>query len=631
MRALFPALLPGLIPAFFAAALAEPDAGSGRSSASFPDEYGLSGVFETHSSRPVPPGFMVFGASNRTASGLSMVEGGAITGAAGERRLQEAAVASFRGFLTSGLGFGCDLSLTVPWYYESLLGAQTESDAWSLGDVSAILKARLPWEIPFASLSLFATASFPTSSSAPAGGTVLPKQLAYHPAADRYPDPVAHPAGLGKPRAGLGAGITFDLSGAMEGPRVQLHANLSGERTLADGSLDPLLSMAASAAAEAFLTEGLRLEAEFRAQRLAADFGGLSSPLAQATTLGAGLGWMTPLGLSMRVGGVAAPLAWNPYRPLAYESGQGPSSLRYRLQPTLAGFFQIAWQGFPLGRDRDKDGVPDGRDGCPTTAEDRDGFQDQDGCPDADNDGDEVPDAADGCPYTPEDHDGFADGDGCPEPDNDQDGLLDASDRCPGDAEDLDGYRDQDGCPDLDDDQDGIPDSLDKCPRSAENLNGIEDGDGCPEIDTDGDGIPDSRDKCPTEDEIVNFFQDGDGCPDEKPEPVRDAILAGVEFQDGGSELAPASFPVLDALAARLTAYPGTEIEIQAHADDRSGAGAKALTQARAEAVAEYLESLGVESRRMKPVGYGAAKPAQSNRTAQGRSANRRIQIHRLN
>ena len=74
-----------------------------------------------------------------------------------------------------------------------------------------------------------------------------------------------------------------------------------------------------------------------------------------------------------------------------------------------------------------------------------------------------------------------------------------------------------------------------------------------------------------------------------------------------------------------------TEIEIQGHLDDRSGAGASLLSMERAKAVSEYLRSKGVEPRRMKPAGYGASRPLGPNRTASGREANRRIEIRRLN
>jgi OOP family OmpA-OmpF porin len=52
----------------------------------------------------------------------------------------------------------------------------------------------------------------------------------------------------------------------------------------------------------------------------------------------------------------------------------------------------------PPKSDRDEDGVDDADDQCPFLAEDRDGFQDADGCPDPDNDNDLVPDLDDKCP-----------------------------------------------------------------------------------------------------------------------------------------------------------------------------------------------------------------------------------------
>jgi outer membrane protein OmpA-like peptidoglycan-associated protein len=70
-------------------------------------------------------------------------------------------------------------------------------------------------------------------------------------------------------------------------------------------------------------------------------------------------------------------------------------------------------------------------DRCPTVAEDPDGYNDDDGCPDLDNDADDVPDTSDQCPNDPEDRDGFEETDGCPEFDNDQDGIPDMDDRCP--------------------------------------------------------------------------------------------------------------------------------------------------------------------------------------------------------
>ena len=65
--------------------------------------------------------------------------------------------------------------------------------------------------------------------------------------------------------------------------------------------------------------------------------------------------------------------------------------------------------------DRDGDGIPDDLDKCPDEPEDKDGFEDDDGCPDLDNDKDGIPDAKDACPNEPETVNGFEDEDGCPD------------------------------------------------------------------------------------------------------------------------------------------------------------------------------------------------------------------------
>ncbi|HMG54846.1 MAG TPA: transporter, partial [Kofleriaceae bacterium] len=101
----------------------------------------------------------------------------------------------------------------------------------------------------------------------------------------------------------------------------------------------------------------------------------------------------------------------------------------------------------PDVRDSDGDGIPNGRDRCPLVPEDKDGFQDDDGCPDDDNDGDHRPDAVDKCPNDAEDIDGFEDDDGCPDLDNDKDGIPDLQDKCPNDAEDGVPPFPHDGCP----------------------------------------------------------------------------------------------------------------------------------------------------------------------------------------
>jgi len=51
--------------------------------------------------------------------------------------------------------------------------------------------------------------------------------------------------------------------------------------------------------------------------------------------------------------------------------------------------------------DRDHDGIPDALDLCPDSAEDLDGVDDTDGCPEVDADKDGIEDASDACPKEP--------------------------------------------------------------------------------------------------------------------------------------------------------------------------------------------------------------------------------------
>ena len=68
-----------------------------------------------------------------------------------------------------------------------------------------------------------------------------------------------------------------------------------------------------------------------------------------------------------------------------------------------------------VARDRDGDQLLDADDRCPVDAEDRDDFEDADGCPDPDNDGDQLADTVDHCPLVAESMNGWNDDDGCPD------------------------------------------------------------------------------------------------------------------------------------------------------------------------------------------------------------------------
>lgn len=190
---------------------------------------------------------------------------------------------------------------------------------------------------------------------------------------------------------------------------------------------------------------------------------------------------------------------------------------------------------------------------------------------DPDWDGDGIPNTADECPRDPEDKDGFEDEDGCPDPDNDQDGVLDIDDECGDEKENKNGVDDGDGCPDFD-------------------------------PDADGDGIPDTTDKCVDEAEILNGVDDDDGCPDASPalaevDPLRIAVLEPISFE-GDKITDEQSFKVLIALANGLKNWKGIrKIEVIVIVPESEAA----LGQSRAESVIAALGAAGVDKKRLVP------------------------------
>ena len=294
----------------------------------------------------------------------------------------------------------------------------------------------------------------------------------------------------------------------------------------------------------------------------------------------------------------------------------------------VASFAYAPFESGSSPSDADADGLVDARDDCVNTAEDRDGYQDEDGCPDRDNDGDAIADSDDQCANTP----GVEAKDGCPETDRDGDGLADRQDGCAEEPEDEDGFEDSDGCPDPDNDSDAIADAEDECADRAEDEDGFEDSDGCPDPNNDNDRLADVDDQCPDQPETVNGQEDEDGCPDESTvEVVEKNIELGekVYFATGESTIEQRSYGLLEDVAQLLETYPQiTEIRIEGHTDNRGSATYnEKLSQRRAEAVRTFLMERGTDTSRLKAVGYGEEQPVESNDSEEGRSANRRVEL----
>lgn len=278
--------------------------------------------------------------------------------------------------------------------------------------------------------------------------------------------------------------------------------------------------------------------------------------------------------------------------------------------------------------DTDGDGLLDDEDGCPNEPEDRDEFEDADGCPDPDNDNDGVLDMDDSCPMNAEDADGFQDEDGCPDPDNDDDGIADGDDSCPLEAEDMDGDRDEDGCPEeaADQDNDQVVDADDQCVTEPEDRDGYEDEDGCPDPDNDQDTILDGDDECP----LAPGSADNNGCPQTvRVEDGRIQILQRIEFRTNSARLMRRSVQILVEVAAVLNANAQIRsIRIEGHTDDRASEDSNLrLSQARAEAVRDWLVENGIATERLQPQGFGEGRPLVDNDTTENQRTNRRVEF----
>ena len=252
---------------------------------------------------------------------------------------------------------------------------------------------------------------------------------------------------------------------------------------------------------------------------------------------------------------------------------------------------------------------------------------------DKDKDDDGILDDDDRCPLDPEDVDGFEDEDGCPEDDNDKDGIVDIRDECPLVPEDRDGFQDADGCPEDDNDKDGIKDRSDQCPEEPEDYDAWEDDDGCPENDNDDDGILDKRDHCINDPETFNDYQDSDGCPDAIPEKVKKftGVIRGITFETNQATIRPSSEPFLYEALGVLAEFPDMRIEIQGHTDnvgdDRFNLE---LSDRRAAAVVDWFIIHGIDSTRLRSVGYGELRPIDDNNSDAGRAENRRVEFKLL-
>lgn len=233
---------------------------------------------------------------------------------------------------------------------------------------------------------------------------------------------------------------------------------------------------------------------------------------------------------------------------------------------------------------------------------------------DGDSDGDGVLDSRDQCRTTAS---GVSvDSDGCPL-DSDGDGVADSQDNCPGTAAGVN--VDSKGCP-LDSDRDGVADNQDSCPSSASGA--TVDSKGCA-LDTDGDGVSDYVDSCPNT--PTGREVDAKGC---KFVLTRtEEVTLKVNFASNSSVVQGSQMAEIERVALFLRKYGDVSATIEGHTDDRGAAAYnETLSQRRADAVGDVLITrFGISGSRISAIGYGEARPIQTNATSAGRLANRRV------
>lgn len=102
----------------------------------------------------------------------------------------------------------------------------------------------------------------------------------------------------------------------------------------------------------------------------------------------------------------------------------------------------------------------------------------------------------------------------------------------------------------------------------------------------------------------------------------------GITFDSGKTNVKPNFSPVLDDIANVMVKYPETKIEVQGHTDSVGDNNSNlTLSQLRAQSVTSYLVAKGVDSNRIRAVGFGESMPIATNDTAEGREKNRRVEI----
>lgn len=261
-------------------------------------------------------------------------------------------------------------------------------------------------------------------------------------------------------------------------------------------------------------------------------------------------------------------------------------------------------------------------------------------------------------------------------PDTDGDGLTDGDEVKKYNTDPLKADSDGDGLSDgaevnihrtnpnvADTDGDGLSDGDEVSKYKTDPLKADTDGDGLSDgdevnvhktdprkADTDGDGLSDGDEVVKHKTDPLKADTDGgtvsdgvevargtsplnpsDDVKEEiKVEVGKAIVLSGIVFETGKSVISPESETILEKAYNTLFQNPEVEVEIHGYTDNTGSRSTNMrLSQARADAVKEWLVGRGISGSRIATKGFGPDNPVAPNTTTDGRQQNRRIEFFR--
>ncbi len=105
-------------------------------------------------------------------------------------------------------------------------------------------------------------------------------------------------------------------------------------------------------------------------------------------------------------------------------------------------------------------------------------------------------------------------------------------------------------------------------------------------------------------------------------------IALYINFDTGKYDIKPESVGTIGQIAALLKAHPTLKVSIEGHTDNvGTPQSNKTLSTQRAKSVMDAVVQKGIAATRMTSVGWGQEKPIADNRSEEGKTKNRRVEI----